>query len=269
MSGEKRERGAVFGGIDSGSWTTKAVLIDGERTVLGSAVVRSGADLAAAAEKAYAAALAAAGLAPESVAAAWATGFGRDNIPFAAGSRTELDCHARGVHHYVSGAVTVVDIGGQDAKVIKLDEAGRRVSHRMNRKCAAGTGSFIDEMALRLDVAIGELSALAAGFEEEVELGSFCTVFSGTELLAAIRRGKRPADLARAAYKSIVKRVMEMDVMEDRVVATGGVVAHHPMVVSLMEEALGKPVTVPPHPQEMGAFGAALAARGASPGKGS
>jgi (R)-2-hydroxyacyl-CoA dehydratese activating ATPase len=253
-------RNGFYAGIDSGSWNTKAVVIDSGSRVLGAAVVRSGADLEGAAESAFGAALRAAGMEAGELSAVWATGFGRENVAFAQGTRTELDCHGRGVHHFIPGAVTVVDIGGQDAKVIKLDERGRRVSHKMNRKCAAGTGSFIDEMALRLDVSIGALNALASGYEEELELGSFCTVFTGTELLSAIRRGKRPSDLARAAYKSIVKRVMEMDVLDEQVVATGGVVAHHPMVVSLLEQALGGKVIVPPLPQEMGALGAALAA---------
>jgi (R)-2-hydroxyacyl-CoA dehydratese activating ATPase len=251
----------LYAGIDSGSWTTKAVVIDPDAHVLGTSVVRSRADLPQAAELAFHKALEAAGARREHIARIWSTGFGRDTVPFAEGTRTELDCHARGAHHYVSGPVTVVDIGGQDAKVIKLGENGLRISHRMNRKCAAGTGSFIDEMALRLDVPIGELDALASRYEEEVELGSFCTVFTATELLAAIRQGKRPADLARAAYKSIVKRVLEMDVLDPQVVATGGVVAYHPTVVRLLEGTLGATVIVPPHPQEMGAFGAALAAR--------
>ena len=255
---------SCFAGVDSGSWTTKAVVMDAAGDILGSSVVRSGADLAGAADTAYAEALAAAGMAVHDVVSVWATGFGRGAIAFADGSRTELDCHARGVRRFVTGAVTVVDIGGQDAKVIKLDDSGRRISHRMNRKCAAGTGSFIDEMALRLNVGIGDLPDLASGFREELELGSFCTVFSATELLAAIRRGHRPADLARAAYKSVVKRVLEMEVLDHTVVATGGVVAHHPMVVSLLEEAIGKPVAVPPFAQEMGALGAATAAREAS-----
>jgi len=249
-----------YAGIDSGSWNTKAVVIDAGARVLGTAVVRSGADLEAAADNAFRAALCAAGKEAHELGAVWATGFGRENVCFAEGTRTELDCHGRGVHHFIPGAVTVVDIGGQDAKVIKLDERGRRISQKMNRKCAAGTGSFIDEMALRLDVAIGELSVLASRYEEEIELGSFCTVFTGTELLSAIRRGKRPSDLARAAYKSIVKRVLEMEVLDQQVVATGGVVAHHPMVVALLEQAIGASVIVPPLPQEMGALGAGLAA---------
>jgi predicted CoA-substrate-specific enzyme activase len=248
-----------YAGIDSGTWTTKAVLIDEDARVLGSLVVRSAADLPAAAQAAFKGAMESAGLKQGECSAVWATGFGRLNIDFADGNRTELDCHARGVHHYVEGAVTILDIGGQDAKVIHLDDRGHRISHRMNRKCAAGTGSFLEEMALRLGIQIGEYHELASHYREEIELGSFCTVFTGTELLAAIRQGKRPADLARAAYKSVARRALEMDVLDGKVVVTGGVVAHHPAVVELLEQELGRKVTVPPHPQEMGAFGAALA----------
>jgi predicted CoA-substrate-specific enzyme activase len=250
-----------FAGIDSGSWNTKAVVIDAAGRVLGTAVVRSGADLTAAAGRAYAGALAKAGLASDDVTAIWATGFGRNSVPFANGSRTELDCHGRGAAFYVKGPLVVIDIGGQDAKVIRLDSRGQRVSHRMNRKCAAGTGSFLDEIALRLGIEIGELDRLAAQSGEEVELSSFCTVFAGTELLTHIRAGKRPADLAKAAYRSLVKRLLSMDVFEGQIVATGGVVAFHPTMVRLLESELRNTVIVPPHPQEMGAFGAALAAR--------
>lgn len=250
-----------YAGVDVGSWNTKAAVIDRDAAVWGTAVVRSGADLAGAAERAMAQATRAAGLARAELAAVWATGFGRQAVAFADGSRTELDCHARGVAFYLSGPLTVVDLGGQDAKVIRLGDDGRRLAHRMNRKCAAGTGSFLEEIALRLGVDIGELDGLAAQATEDLELGSFCTVFAGTELLALIRAGRHPADLALAAYRSLIKRVVEMDVLQGNVVATGGVFGHHPTMVSLLERALGRPVIVPPHPQEMGAFGAALAAR--------
>lgn len=252
---------SAYGGIDSGSWTTKAVIVDEDGRLLGSAVTRSGADLTAAARHAYHDALAAAGLTAGDVASIWATGFGRSTVELAHDSRTELDCHGRGVAHYVHGPVVVVDIGGQDAKVIRLDASGRRLSHRMNRKCAAGTGSFLDEIALRLGVPTGELDRLASQSGEALELSSFCTVFAGTELLTLIRAGKRPADLAMAAYRSLVKRVQAMDVYHGKLVATGGVVAWHPQVVELLRQSTGSEVTVPPHPQEMGAFGAALAAR--------
>ena len=257
-----------YAGIDSGSWNTKAAIIDEQGGVAATGVARSGADLAAAAERAYGLALSRSGRAREEIGAVWATGFGRHAIPFADGSRTELDCHARGVAHFVPGPLVVLDIGGQDAKVIRLDEDGRRLSHRMNRKCAAGTGSFLEEIALRLGIGIDELDQLAGHATEDIELGSFCTVFAGTELLSLIRAGKRPADLARAAYRSLVKRVIEMDVFQGTVVATGGVVAHHRTMVGLLEQVLHRPVVLPPHPQEIGAIGAALAAREGSPSVG-
>ncbi len=251
----------LYAGIDSGSWNTKAVIIDAGARVLGMSVVRSGADLAAAAERVYANALADAGCEAGQVRAIWATGFGRQAVTFAHGSRTELDCHGRGAAFYIPGPATVIDIGGQDAKVIRFDAAGQRVSHRMNRKCAAGTGSFLDEIALRLGIRVEEMDALAKQASNALELSSFCTVFAGTELLALIRSGNRPADLAMAAYRSLVKRVIAMDVFHGQVVATGGVVAFHPTMVALLSSELRCEVVVPPHPQEMGAFGAALAAR--------
>lgn len=248
-------------GLDSGSWNTKAVVIDDDARVLARAVVRSGADLAGAAEQALTLALDGAGCRRADVEATWATGFGRQSVAFANGSRTELDCHGRGAAFYVQGPMLVIDIGGQDAKVIRLDAHGQRLAHRMNRKCAAGTGSFLDEIALRLGVDVDHLDALAAQSTETLELSSFCTVFAGTELLTLIRAGKRPADLAMAAYRSLVKRVVAMDVLQGRVVATGGVVAYHPTMARLLGEEMHADVLVPPHPQEMGAFGAALAAR--------
>jgi predicted CoA-substrate-specific enzyme activase len=253
--------GAFYAGIDAGSWTTKAAILNGAGTVRATAIVRTAADLVGAAEGAYALALERAGIARGDVDILCATGFGRHAIPFAGMNRTELDAHARGVSLFCPGPLTVVDIGGQDAKMIRLDAANKRVSHRMNRKCASGTGSFLDEIALRLDVRVDDLPAVAAGSTEELELGSFCTVFAGTELLAAIRQGKKASDLVRAAYRSVVKRVLEMERIDGKVVATGGVVAHHPMIVTLMREVLKVEVQVPPYPQEIGAIGAAIAAR--------
>lgn len=253
-----------FAGIDSGSWNTKAAVIDADGRVLATAVVRSGADLAGAAERVYDAALAKIRITRDEVTSVWSTGFGRESVPFAVGSRTELDCHGRGVAFYVRGPLVVIDIGGQDAKVIRLDADGQRLSHRMNRKCAAGTGSFLDEIALRLGIEIQTLDRLAQASTDELELSSFCTVFAGTELLTMIRTGKRPADLAMAAYRSLVKRITAMDVLQGQIIATGGVVAYHPTVVTLLSEACRTEVVVSPHPQEIGAFGAALAARDAA-----
>jgi predicted CoA-substrate-specific enzyme activase len=163
----------------------------------------------------------------------------------------------------VPGAITVVDIGGQDNKVIRLDEAGGRVDFRMNRKCAAGTGAFLEEIALRLDLPLGDLDGLARSATGSVRLSSFCTVFAKTEILTHLRRGVPVADIVRGAFASVVQRVIEMDPLDGRIVLTGGVAAHHPMIAAILAERTGREVTVPPYPQFTGALGAAIgAARG-------
>jgi predicted CoA-substrate-specific enzyme activase len=154
--------------------------------------------------------------------------------------------------------MTIVDIGGQDNKVIKLDERGRRVSFKMNRKCAAGTGAFLEEMAMRLDIPLEDMDSLAREAETAVELGSYCTVFSGTEVLEKIRQGVRLPDLVKGIFLSVIKRVMEMDPLTDTLVMTGGVVAHNPLLVEMVREITGQEVLVPEYPQLTGAVGAAL-----------
>jgi predicted CoA-substrate-specific enzyme activase len=249
-------------GIDVGSATTKAVVIDAEGAVVGHHVVRSGASFGGAAEGALSAALEMAGLRRDDLGAVIGTGYGRTNVAGAADTRTEIACHGRGAYHHFPRAITVVDIGGQDNKVIELDEAGKRISFKMNRKCAAGTGAFIEEIAHRLDVPLGELNGLALRSTTALSLNSFCTVFAATEVLARIREGVAVEDLARAAFRSVARRIMESHPLKGEVVLTGGVVAHNSVVVDLLAEARGavRPL-LPPQPQLVGALGAALFAR--------
>lgn len=249
-------------GIDVGSATTKAVVIGADGAVVGHHVVRSGASFGAAAEAALAEALRAAGLGRDDLCAVVGTGYGRTNVPGALETRTEIACHGRGAYHFFPRVITVVDIGGQDNKVIELDAAGRRVSFKMNRKCAAGTGAFIEEIAHRLDVPLGELNGLAARSSTGLTLNSFCTVFAATEILARIRDGVPVEDLARAAFRAVARRVAESHPLAGDVVLTGGVVAHNPVVVDLIAEGRDaiRPL-VPPRPQLVGALGAALFAQ--------
>ncbi len=250
-----------YAGIDVGSSATKAVLINERLEVVGRGVHPSGADFAGAAQAVYAQALAEAGQEAAGVAGVFSTGYGRSNVDFANGQRTEIDCHARGAYHFFPRAITVVDIGGQDNKIIILDEQGRRKQFTMNRKCAAGTGSFLEEMSLRLQVPLNEFSELAKNSQDpKVSIGSFCTVFAQTEILAKIRAGVRPEDLARAALESVAKRVLEAQAITTEVVATGGVVANNPMMQSILARILGTEVHLPPFPQHVGAMGAALVA---------
>ena len=111
----------------------------------------------------------------------------------------------------ISHSITIIDIGGQDNKIIKLDDKGRRTGFKMNRKCAAGTGAFLEEMSPRLDIPLEEMDGLARQSKNMVKLGSFCTVFSGTEVLENIRRGKKVSDIIKGLFYSVIKRVIEMD----------------------------------------------------------
>jgi predicted CoA-substrate-specific enzyme activase len=258
-------------GVDVGASATKVVLLQAGRTgrasgqvsgdsLCGRAVRQSGVDYAATARECLAEALAVAGAQSDQVVGTVATGYGRDNVDFADASLTEIHCHGVGAYHFLGQAITVVDIGGQDNKVIRLDDAGGRVDFRMNRKCAAGTGAFIEEIALRLGLPLEEMDSLAGSTTDAVKLSSFCTVFAKTEILAHLRRGVPVAQIARGTFLSVVARILEMAPLDGRVAVTGGVVAHNPTLTDLLAERLGRPVEVPPWPQFTGAVGAALMA---------
>lgn len=248
-------------GIDVGSSATKAVLIDPDKDVTGRGLTISGADFARAAQTAFDAALKQADASASDVKAVVATGYGRTNVAFSDARRTEIECHGQGAYHHFPQAITVVDIGGQDNKVVLINADGGRLKFVMNRKCAAGTGSFLEEMAHRLNVPLAEFSEMATkATDKTVKIGSFCTVFAMTEILAQIRSGVKAEDLARAALVSVARRVLETAAFQGLVVATGGVVAHNPLLTEILGDILNTQVRVPPHPQHVGALGAALVA---------
>jgi len=246
-----------FVGIDVGASTTKAVIIDEEKEVLGYSVCYSGADFKAAAEQVFK-------KSQKNVKRegpnkfVMATGYGRRNIPFAGKSKTEISCHAKGSFFYFPHAHTLIDIGGQDSKIIKVNDSGKRTGFKMNRKCAAGTGAFLEEMANRLQIKIEKLNELAAKSKKNIQIGSYCTVFSATEILTRIREGVEVKDIIKGIFGSVIKRALEMDPLEGNIVMSGGVVAHNPFLVSMFEKKLGKKIFVTPLPQLTGAFGAAL-----------
>ena len=255
-----RSSDPLYCGVDVGASSTKLVLLDEDREVRGRSIQRSGVDYAATARACLAEAIDAAGAGAGRVRRTVSTGYGRRNVGFADDARTELQCHGVGCFHHYPSAITIVDIGCQDNKIIRLDERGRRVDFKMNRKCAAGTGAFLEEIALRLDIELEELERLASSTSEAVRLNSFCTVFASTEILSHLRRGEPLAGLVRGAFASVVNRVAEMDRLDGEVVLTGGVVAHNPTTARIFSDKLGGEVKVPPHPQFTGALGAALIA---------
>jgi predicted CoA-substrate-specific enzyme activase len=250
---------ASYCGVDVGASATKLVLIDAEARVKAMVVQPSGVDYEATARSCLERALEQTSV--EQVAQTVATGYGRRNVPFADSAVTEIHCHGVGCYHHFGRAITVVDIGGQDNKVIRLDADGRRLDFKMNRKCAAGTGAFIEEIALRLDLDLSEMNSLAESTGEAVRLSSFCTVFAKTEILSHLRKGIPVANIVRGAFLSVIQRVVEMDPLAGDVVLTGGVVAYNPVVADILGDRIGREVEVPPDPQLTGALGAALIAR--------
>ena len=175
----------------NGASRTKVAIIDPGKKVVGRAVRKSGTDFAASADMCLKSALEMANAAESDIVKTISTGYGRRNVSFAGGTKTEISCHARGCYFYFPIAATIIDIGGQDNKVIKIDNKGRRISFKMNRKCAAGTGAFLEEISPRLDVPLEKMNHLAMQSTNIVELGSYCTVFSATEVLERIREGKK------------------------------------------------------------------------------
>lgn len=250
----------VFAGVDVGASRTKVTIVDEKKELIGFSVKKSGTDFTKTARECLESALNMAGVKESDILRVIATGYGRKNVDYAHETRTEIGCHAKGCYHYFPMAITIIDIGGQDNKVIKLDERGKRLSFKMNRKCAAGTGAFLEEMAMRLDIPLEKMDSLARESTQMVELGSYCTVFTATEVLEKIRQGKNVPDLVKGLFYSVIKRILEMDSLTENVVMTGGVVAHNPYMVTMLEEITGREILVPEYPQLTGALGAALLA---------
>lgn len=247
-----------FVGIDIGASTTKAIILDNKKEILGYSVENSGADFKAAAEKAFAKSQNKANVVASDNNVLISTGYGRRNVPFASSTKTEISCHAKGSYHDFPFAHTLIDIGGQDSKIIKVSESGKRTGFKMNRKCAAGTGAFLEEIAYRLKIPLAKLNGMAEESEKDVRLGSYCTVFTATEILTKIREGIDVKDLVKGIFDSVMKRSLEMDPLEGNIVMSGGVVAHNPFLVKMVGEKLKREIFVPPLPQFTGALGAAL-----------
>ena len=248
----------LFAGTDVGASWTKVALLNRDKTLAGYGLNKSGTDFGATARRCLETALQMADADRTKVARSFSTGYGRNNVDYADDTRTEIGCHAKGCFHYFPSAITIIDIGGQDNKIIKLDSNGQRTGFKMNRKCAAGTGAFLEEMATRLDLTLDEMDQLARQSTEMVKLGSFCTVFSATEVLENIRQGRKVTDIVKGVFYSMIRRVLEMDSLSETVVMTGGVVAHNPYMVTMTEEIADRKILIPEYPQLTGAIGAAL-----------
>jgi predicted CoA-substrate-specific enzyme activase len=245
-------------GLDLGSATTKLVGIDAAGAIVMNVVEQTDPRGELQAERLLAAARQAGG----QVAPVVATGYGRKLVGGAARTITEVTCHARGVFRATGRPGTVLDVGGQDSKVIVLGPDGGVVDFAMNDKCAAGTGRFLENTAARLRVPIGSMAELALSTAAEVPISSTCTVFAESEIVGLLARGAPVSEIVRGLHRALVQRLAAL-VRSVRLVpplVLSGGVALSPAVRAFLEEATSEKVVLPEHPQLMGAYGAALIA---------
>ena len=251
-----------YAGIDIGSISTEAVIADEAGKIAGYAIELTGAEGKKASERAFARAVAQAGIKRGQIAKTVATGYGRERAE-ADLKITEITCHGRGAHHLYPSAATVIDIGGQDSKAIRLDQQGKVTNFAMNDKCAAGTGRFLEVMARALEVEVSEMGELEKKSTKQLSVSSVCTVFAESEIVGLLARGEKREDIIRAVHNSISERIFGLASrvgVQPEVILSGGVAKNQGMRRSL-EEKVKMRIIVPDEPQIIGALGAALIAR--------
>ncbi|MEK7324639.1 MAG: acyl-CoA dehydratase activase [Chloroflexota bacterium] len=247
-------------GVDVGSTQTKAVIINENRQIISRSLIDTGANVVLAAENAYAEALKARSLDEREVEYIVGTGYGRYKVTFGDTQITEISCHGRGAVHMFPGTRTVVDMGGQDTKAIRVSPTGEILDFCMNDKCAAGTGRFLGAAAAALEIPLGELGQVALQAEKAVKISTTCTVFAESEVVSWLGKGKKIEDILLGVHQSIVSRslgLMRRVGIEPEVTFTGGV-TRNIGVVTVLNEMLGFPVNVGEESHYMGALGAAL-----------
>jgi predicted CoA-substrate-specific enzyme activase len=253
----------IAAGIDSGSTTTKVVLVGDDGQLLSQVVLPTGGDNRKTAEKAFGQAVTLAAVNQSKVEAIVATGYGRENIPLADRQVTEITCHATGMNVLFPQVRTILDIGGQDTKGIQIDGNGKVLDFVMNDKCAAGTGRFLAVMAHALEVQVDELAQLSQKSRSPVKISSMCTVFAESEVISLVAKGTPVFDIIKGVHDAVAERSLGLLRKLDHIEAlamSGGVAKNEGLVKSL-EEKLKLKIKIPDFPQIVGAFGAATIAR--------
>lgn len=251
----------ILAGIDIGAATAKAVILSNKK-MLSFSIMPTGSNVTRIAEVVIQSALAKAALSMGNVNYVISTGYGRRSVPFAHKALTEIICHAAGVGSLMPGARTVIDIGGQDSKVIGLDDNGNITNFVMNDKCAAGTGRFLEVMARVLEVDIDEMGPISLRSKSPCQISSTCTVFAESEMVSLRAEGKGQEDLLAGIHKAIAHRIAIMGKpigFKKDVVFTGGVAKNVGMKKAI-EDQIGMEILTSEEPQIMGALGAAILA---------
>lgn len=253
----------LFVGLDIGSTTTEAAVLDENKKLLAASQTDTGFALDEAAERAVKMCCDELRITREDFTFCVSTGYGRDLVPFADTQFTEIACHAKGAHYFFPQARGVIDIGGQDSKAISINENGGIVDFAMNDKCAAGTGRFLEVMARIMGLEIGEMGRLSLRSTKDVKISSICTVFAESEVISLLaKKESEPYDIMMGIHSSVVRRVnmlVQKARIEPPIVMTGGV-ANNVGVVTAFERVLKTEILVPEDPQKIGAVGAAVMA---------
>jgi predicted CoA-substrate-specific enzyme activase len=251
-----------FAGVDIGSTMTKVVLIDTTDRVLSAIKGPTGPEHRQLANEVMKMALEQANLRLDDVSYIIATGYGRLNVPFADDQITELSCHARGVSSIFPNVRTAIDIGGQDAKCLKIHN-GKLIDFVMNDKCAAGTGRFLEVTAATLGIRLEDMGDISLKSTKKIQLSNLCTIFAQQEVVALLSRGEKVEDIIAGLHLALASRVATLArrlKIEPDVVLTGGVAKNIGMVKA-MKESLGCELLVPEEPLLTGALGAAILAK--------
>lgn len=252
----------ICAGIDAGSRTIKIVLIDSDnRNIIAKGLSDQGVKQDELALKLFKKVCKEKNIKKNDVSAIVATGYGRNAVSLADTTITEITCHAVGVHYLLSDTMTIIDIGGQDSKLIRLDNTGRVRDFAMNDRCAAGTGRFLEVVAQRLDVPLESLGEMAAKSKKPAAISSMCVVFAETEITGLLASGVSREDIVAGVQASIASRIAGMAGrnVTAPIVFTGGV-ALIPRMNTALQSALGQNIIISPEPQMTGALGAAILA---------
>src|SRR3972149_5320907 len=251
---------AYAAGVDVGSTQTKAIIINETSEIVGRSLIDTGANVVAAAENAYNEALKNSNIQEEEVEYVIGTGYGRYRVTFGNTQVTEISCHARGASHMFPNTKTVLDMGGQDTKAIRVSPNGEVLDFCMNNKCAAGTGRFLGAAAAALDIPLGELGNVALQSERPVKISTTCTVLAEAEVLSWLGEGKKIEDILWGVHLSIASRsvgLLRRVGIEDELTFTGGV-TKNAGVIKALEQAIGLKLNISDESHYIGALGAAL-----------
>jgi predicted CoA-substrate-specific enzyme activase len=252
----------IGAGIDAGSRAIKVVLIDAaSREIIGSGVREQGIEQDRLARELFFDVLTLSGARREDIGVIVATGYGRDMLTLADTTITEITCHSRGVLHEAPDARTIIDIGGQDSKLLRIDAGGQVRDFVMNDRCAAGTGRFLEVVAGRLEIGLNDLGAMAQAARNPAVISSMCVVFAETEIIGLLASGEAPENIVAGVQGAIAARIAAMAAgqIAEPIFFTGGV-ALIPGMAAALESVLQRPVCIASNPQMTGALGAAILA---------